>query len=343
MRVTLLLALGCGCVTAARAVGATMPPGTLLAYTVLNPADADSRIYLHDVRLHIDQQLHLVRSTYGLGTWINSHELLLTQFSRGYMMYRFANTPNSAALFSAPQECRSNNLTGSNPLYACASAQRGLYVFDPCIVERCNLAPDHLIPESLVQTWVWSPDGTRIVYFDTAPFTAGLAVIDVMTEQVQRVTDSLGAEVPLISWSPDATRLAYYVLEPQGRTLQVYDLETETVALHLTLDVLVSQEPPQWSPDGTMLAYTTSQTHRIMLVDVTTGEMTEMINRVARQPRWSPDGRWIAYSIEMGQDAGIHLFNVETGETQPLALFDPLIGDFPGTPYAWRPCPESVC
>jgi len=344
MRVALLLALGSGSIAAARAYGATMPAGTVLAYTLTINSGAFDLVALNDVRIDMNYHILYPTTLHVLQGWVTSEELLLAGIQDDYILHHLTNRHLRTQVFDRLAECQSRTLSGYNGLYACAGAARGLWVFDAaCITRSCESPPVQLIPESLIQIWRWSPDGTRIAYFDAAPFTAGLAVIDVATQQVQRVTDTLGADVPLVSWSPDGTMLAYYVLDRDGRTMQIYDLVSESVVLRVPLDVSVSLHPPEWSPDGTMLAYTTSITHSISIVELATGETKQILSSVVHNPRWSPDGNWIAYSIEMGVDAGIHLYNVETGERQPLVLFDPITADMPAAPFAWRPCPESGC
>ncbi|MDX2136791.1 MAG: hypothetical protein SF123_01755 [Chloroflexota bacterium] len=340
----LLLTLGSGCIVTARAYGATMPAGTVLAYTLMMNARAFNTIVLNDARMSVEYQIPFLSAVHLLQGWITRDELLLAGIDDRYVLHHLTNPQRRTQVFDRPPECQTRALYGHGGLYACPGSARGLWILEgACITARCSVSPRQLIPESLIQTWEWSPDGTRIAFFDAAPFTTGVVVIDVYTEAVQRVTDTLGAEVPLISWSPDGTMLAYYVLDRSGRTMQVYDLVSEAVVLRVPLDVSVSLQAPEWSPDGTRLAYTTSITHSVDVVELATGETRRILNSVANYPRWSPDGHWIAYSVTMGQDAGIHLYHIETGESRSLVLFDPMTAELPGAPYAWRPCPESGC
>lgn len=92
-----------------------------------------------------------------------------------------------------------------------------------------------------------------------------------------------------------------------------------------------------WSPDGTKLAVSDydgfATTHTINILDIATGEMTEIDSGpdFVGSLSWSPDGETLAYYYQSvtGDTAQIYTLDLEGGEptqitTGPIAWFDPM-------------------
>jgi Tol biopolymer transport system component len=203
---------------------------------------------------------------------------------------------------------------------------------------------------------VWSADGKRIMYdkkdmkSEDGTMPACLYIVN---------TDGSG-ETPFGNhnqtqydgaWSPDAKRVVYY---SQKREFD-YNRNDNVGIFVMNSDgtgeaFLVSGLRPIWSPDGSRIAYTTSDTGYdhifIMYLDGTEpvkADVNNMDDEEAegdsmplqvsfddspgvKDPIWSPDGQKIAFVTDTGDLAASKLFIADlVGNTQ-LALTDNVLG-----------------
>jgi Tol biopolymer transport system component len=130
----------------------------------------------------------------------------------------------------------------------------------------------------------WSPDGTRIAfpYYDQG--MTGLAIADLSSGRVARITGDGGTHP---QWSPDGNRIAFirdgnvYVIRPDGSAEVKISSDGTTDSL-------------SWIPADTRLAYSTGE--NIWIVDPDGTDLTPLASVHPGQISWSPDGKTFAFA-----------------------------------------------
>ena len=130
------------------------------------------------------------------------------------------------------------------------------------------------------------------------------------------------------SWSSSSPRRAYI-----GNPNDNWDLLVETRgannALNLTDSAEIHEDQPDWSPDGSFIAYVAMtvsgdrrrSTQDLRIINVRSGNITELTNTADEYealPRWSPDGKRIAF-LSATEDGEVQLFTIEA-DGQNLTL-----------------------
>ncbi|MDA1035557.1 MAG: hypothetical protein O3B65_01595, partial [Chloroflexi bacterium] len=79
-----------------------------------------------------------------------------------------------------------------------------------------------------------------------------------------------------------------------------WEIYTGMGRARLTTTVGIDEVDPQWSPDGTQLAFTTTRegNHDVFLIDLETRSYRKITTSTADdiEPTWSPDGKFIAFA-----------------------------------------------
>ncbi|MCA0457519.1 MAG: hypothetical protein LCI00_26360 [Chloroflexi bacterium] len=139
--------------------------------------------------------------------------------------------------------------------------------------------------------------------------------------------------------SPDEQSLTFSQKGEQNAKIMIAHLKCADLMadciqrIDTLVDTPLDDAEPIWSPDGTQIAFVTSRVH-LSIITVSTGELQtfDTPGIVPYLNGWSPDGQYIAYISEYTGIANVYLFNVKTGESQPL-LADQVTAEFP----EWRP------
>lgn len=189
-----------------------------------------------------------------------------------------------------------------------------------------NPGPDH------VDYPVWSPDGSRLAYWDWNYHSFRVVNADGSGEH--GIGAGMGAYLRL-TWSPDGSRIAYLLdVGATGTTMRIVDAADGSVVADVTYPG-VTLYSPAWSPDGAQfvggdqgdlpggVGYA-----RIILVNVDgSGVPTEVLNADSALPglvafghhAWSPDGSLIAFVGDEAATSHVLLVGVEGGPVATIA------------------------
>jgi Tol biopolymer transport system component len=171
----------------------------------------------------------------------------------------------------------------------------------------------------------WSPDGQQIVFANDQLGDNVLYVMDAEGKNVHPLTDTPIGNQDNPLWSPDGQSIVYVFIQRPDHVhynpqLILFDLRTQTTR-YLTNNV-DDALAPNWSPDGTQIAFITSSQGRfaydIASITVKTGEVQDLTATPRNEfsPAWSPDGNTIAH--EDNDPNGIYLFDISRKESTLL-------------------------
>ncbi|HKJ92982.1 MAG TPA: DPP IV N-terminal domain-containing protein, partial [Longimicrobiales bacterium] len=161
-----------------------------------------------------------------------------------------------------------------------------------------------------------SPDGRKVAFIARGEVFAAPADSGGPAE---RVTSTTAPEAE-IAWAPDSRRIAYLSRRSGTFKIRVYDFGTRTEKALTT--GAGSDATPQWSPDGSRIAFV-RDAKQLMVADVESGKTTTLATAdLWREPltpnrplQWSPDGKWLAYlATDQRMFENVHVVRADGSE-----------------------------
>ena len=157
---------------------------------------------------------------------------------------------------------------------------------------------------------VWSPDGSRIAWFNDAADEYGLVIAEQDGSNPRRVEIAEPSFYFRPEWSPDGARLAFTDTHYRVLVLDVASGEVE----HVDTDRFAHPERtmnPVWSPDSRWLAYARrldNQLRAIFVHDTESGETHQLTDGMsdAITPVWDESGKYLYFlaSTDYGLNTG---------------------------------------
>ncbi|MFN0168753.1 MAG: winged helix-turn-helix domain-containing protein [Bryobacteraceae bacterium] len=173
-----------------------------------------------------------------------------------------------------------------------------------------------------------SLDGRKLIYTQDAPDSVSLRLRD-LASGAETTVISLSSALVRGKLSPNGSQIAYCKFAASQLLLQapqVAPAGPEKAALYLIpakggeATKLLDLEGPSsifgWTPDGRKVVYWDGKPIRFSLVDVETGQRTELISH----PKYnmngaelSPDQRWVAFSTPAARSSPLYVAPVKEG------------------------------
>ena len=184
----------------------------------------------------------------------------------------------------------------------------------------------------------WAPDGKTIAFTSVADSASTIMIRD--SSGAIRTLATPNYNAGLGSWAPDGNSLAFEARPTStgiGGRSTLFTIPATGGPFRLLesqpLDARLVQ--PEWSPDGTRIAFATSIkkfTRGRIYIAAADGSGIRAVSSGANDvsPSWSPDGTQIAFSHRSARTGGIYAANADGSKTRRLTRAED------GTP-AWSP------
>jgi Tol biopolymer transport system component len=150
----------------------------------------------------------------------------------------------------------------------------------------------------------WSPDATQIAFTGIMPgHPQSIVVMRQDGSGAHEISGTVGGYLPV--WSPDGTRLAFTAVDPATGGNVLYEVGADGTNMHRLTNAdgyYGSVGQPDWSPDGSKIAYFAGSAIYTINADGTGVPTKIVFNNGGGTVRWSHDGTRLAYVLPT--DAG---------------------------------------
>ena len=169
-------------------------------------------------------------------------------------------------------------------------------------------------PPSYPKGTRWSPDGTRLIFFDSAA-SNGEEVMYSMPSQGGKPArvlweDNGSQEDP--GWSPDGSKVVYFA--QRETSIRILDVVTHRVT---SLPGSAGLFSPRWSPDGKSIAALTVDNLAVKIFDLATQQWSTLLKHEGSVgfPNWSHDGHYI-YVLYLSDEPGVYRIPATGGKAE---------------------------
>jgi Tol biopolymer transport system component len=149
----------------------------------------------------------------------------------------------------------------------------------------------------------FSPDGTRVAYARGRVNNREIYKINIANRTVTQITDNELYDADP-TWNPDGTRIAFVRGERVRFSIQNTDIFVKRSdgtgkTVNLTNTPEEDEFAPAWSPNGKKIAFYTSATEDIVVLNLETGQRRNLTDDGTAHsdynPNWSPDSTRIVF------------------------------------------------
>jgi Tol biopolymer transport system component len=136
----------------------------------------------------------------------------------------------------------------------------------------------------------WSPDGTKIVYYNYVDGGGDIWVMNVDGTNVTKLTNH-SAEDWWPQWSPDGSRIAFQ--SKRDGNFEIYLMNADGSNLVRLTNNTADDEEPKWSPDGTKIAFSSLRDghYEIYVMNADGSDQRRLTNVIGQaiNPDWKPE------------------------------------------------------
>ena len=196
--------------------------------------------------------------------------------------------------------------------------------FPDHLLWRCNVQGDHCLqltgPAMQPTAPRWSPDSTRIAFFDASPGKPfKLFIVPANGGSPLAVVDEPWNEIDP-NWSPDGHTLVFshFPVFDRQAELGIYSFDFATHRL-VKLPGSDGFWMPRWAPDGRSILGRSADSLSLLLFDVQRQTWHELVHGESfGYANWSSDSRFV-YVLKRGNEPAIERIRVADGNTEAVA------------------------
>jgi len=215
-------------------------------------------------------------------------------------------------------------------IYSQRAEGAGLYLVSVEAGRATPLSVPGLYIPAPTRDFDWSPDGSRIAFFDGAQ----LLVVPVSGGAALQLTSAPSGLSRDVRWSPDGSRLVYREIDAGGADWGLDVIGSDgSGRRRLSGTELAAVGKASWSPDGQRIVFAKDDgrynpllsqydwTTSLFLANVDDGTAVRLTTAGTcgdRDPAWSPDGTLIAFAGCRDAVRGIYVMSVDGSSVRRL-------------------------
>jgi len=311
--------------------GKFSPDGKLFVYEEVVPWENEFRNYrggqntplrIFDMQTYAMEKLPWENSRDIDPVWMNDHIYFLSDrdFAMNVWSYDLASKSVKQLTFFKEFDCK--NMEG-NPSQLIFENGGYLYTFTPGTgaPKKLSIHVDGDFPwirpqwtsiDKYVESYAISPNGMRLAIGGRGD----IFTVPAKKGDVRNITNSQGIADRSVAWSPDGLNISWFSDEGGEYQLVIADQfgkDKKKIAIpHPTF-----YYRPTWSPDSKYLSFY-NENRTLWIVNVNTGEFTEVANEGFAHPEhviygeWAPDSKWLAYTKRLTNEySAIFIYSLE--------------------------------
>lgn len=161
-------------------------------------------------------------------------------------------------------------------------------------------------------------EGPQILFISNRDVRDEVYVMNLDGTGQTNLTNNLTENDFNATWSPDGAQIAFIAATATTRRIFVMEADGSGRSGPLGAPAAVQ---PDWSPDGTRIAYAVSFPASAEAIHTMnpdgTGDITVASISGGRSPDWSPDGTQLAISVSDGEGGRSIVLSIQTGRAPP--------------------------